>query len=166
MIFENLPYSCAIVLLICLIIGFIISFLFFASKAQFKSKKSILQASLCSGLGIGFAFTVIFCSFVPTVVIVDEDLNHKRVFSFFAQDQFLGIGGSYISNESSYNLRLIGIGSDNDINIPIRAHSTEKSRRCPQSYFKTVPESPISTTIKTAKGKKKISGPKIFLIIE
>ena len=167
MIFENLPNSCIIVILISLLIGWALVFLFFSLRIRGNSLKSLLKTSLMLGTGLGFAFAVIFCSFVPTLVTVDSELNHKCSFSLYANGLFIGVGGSYILNNSPHNLRLVGISGESDINVPIKSGDLQKVRRCPQRYFVPIPEAPQDRVRRTAKGKKKsISGPRVFLIVD
>ncbi len=167
MIFENLPYSCAIVILLSLILGFVLAFICFLHELRENRLSSVIKASLTMGFGFGFAFSVIFCSFVPTLVTIDDELNHKESFAMFAKGDFIGIGGCYILNNSQDNLRLIGIGGNDDINVRIRKGELQKVVRCPQRYFVPVPDTPHNITRRSLKGRKKIiAGPSIFLIVD
>ncbi len=165
MIFENLPHSCVVVILLSLLIGFVLAFMYFYHELSDNRLSSVIKASLAMGLGLGLALSVAFCSFVPTLVTIDRDSNHNRSFSLFANGDFLGVGGSYILNNSQENLRLVGIESYDDINVRIGIGEVQKVRRCPQRYFVPVPNTPHDLTRRSLKGRKKsIEGPRVFLI--
>ena len=65
------------------------------------------------------SLSVIVCTLMPTVVVVDENMEPVEKLSFFENGEFVGLGGCYIVNNSSVNLRLVGIDNDRDLSEDI-----------------------------------------------
>ena len=173
MIFDNISFAQTFyILLFSFIAGFagfqIIGTILWKINphlSQFKDVKKICLAALVCGLSTSFFLTVVICTLTPTLITVEDDLRYTEEFSFFSKDAFIGIGGSYIANNSCKTLRLVGIGEDNDIDIIIAPGRIEKVRKCPEVYFQSVPEFQSKRVRKARRGRRKvISGPSLYLV--
>ncbi len=131
---------------------------------RFKKPK-LGPAILSFGVATTFFLTIVVCTLTPSLITVENDLSYSESFSFRSNNVFLGIGGSYIANNSNKTLKLVGIGADKDINVIIPPKSIKKVRRCPQVYFKEVPSHQSIRITRSARGRRRvISGPSVYLI--
>lgn len=172
MIFENVfALSLLSVMLFSFVIGFLGVFVIarILSKRnpelpQEKGRKTIRKVALLSGVSSTFFLSIVICTLTPSLITVEKDLSYTEEFAFFSNGEFLGIGGSYIANNSNTKLRLVEIGADGDINVIIPSGKIKKIRKCPEAYFKNVPERQ-HIRVKIIRGKRKvISGPSVYLI--
>ena len=109
--------------------------------------------------------SIVISTITPSVITIEKDLSHTEEFSFFSNGEFVGVGGTYIVNNSSKKLHLIGIGEDSDINVIVPSRSIKKVRKCPEVYFKSVPEHQ-HVRVTTSQGRRKvISGPSLYLTV-
>ena len=173
MIFENiffLPLLC--IILISFAVGFIGVFVVakILSKRnpqlpQKKGWKTIRTGALLCGISSAFFMSIVISTITPSVITIEKDLSHTEEFSFFSNGEFVGVGGTYIVNNSSKKLHLIGIGEDSDINVIVPSRSIKKVRKCPEVYFKSVPEHQ-HVRVTTSQGRRKvISGPSLYLTV-
>ena len=143
MIFENaFILSTLYVMLTSFLIGFLgVIILFFAIKMKMphinRTKFSQIPfiAALLGGLTTSICLGIIVSTLTPSVITINSENRYSKDYSFFGDEQFLGLGGSYIVNKSGFCLRLIGIGSDNDIDVVIPSGEISKIRKCPVRYF-------------------------------
>lgn len=171
--FGNLPSNSWIVYLILYpvcILGFIGVNLYLQQKSRNSSgfkhqKKDLLFFSVMGGIGLAMSLSVIVCTLMPTVVVVDENLEPVEKFSFIENGRFVGLGGCYIVNNSSMNLRLVGIDNDRDLSENINAGEIVEVKKKPQEYFTEVPEHQSKWIRYTRKGRKRtVSGHTLFLV--
>lgn len=174
MLFENTFFiDNLILLLVSYIIGVIGFWLFFihlkgkVSHSMHVNKGIIFKASLVGGIGVSFLLTIVIATLTPSVITIDDNFNHTQGYSFYGNDEFLGIGGSYIVNNSNSALQVIGIDEDRDINVVIAPFSIERIRKCPEEYFDRTPtnETHYRTSYrKSAKGRMKpVGSPTVFV---
>lgn len=136
-----------------------------AHLSQFRNGARILLAAFVSGLTTSFFLSIVICTLTPSLITVEEDLSYTEELSFFSKGEFIGFGGSYIVNNSNRTLKLVGIGEDKDIDVTISSGNIEKIRKCPEVYFKDVPEQQYKRITRTRRGKRKtVSGASVYLI--
>ena len=117
------------------------------------------------GIGLAMSLSVIVCTLMPTVVVVDENMEPVEKFSFIENGEFVGLGGCYIVNNSGVNLRLVGIDKDRDLSEDINAGEIVEVKKKPQEYFTEVPEHQSKRIRYTRKGRKRtVSGHTLFLV--
>ena len=150
-------------------IGFLILAMYLWKKnphfVQYKSGRKIYKSALLCGLSSSFFLSIVLCTLIPTLITVENDLNYKEDLSLFSNGEFIGIGGSYIANNSNKTLRLVGIDEDKDINVIITPGNIKKVRKCPEVYFEKVPEHRSKRYRKTNRGRlKAVYGPSVFLV--
>ena len=169
MIFENI-YSLPLlrVMLFSFVIGFIgvLILALILSKRnpelpQNKGWKKIRLAAVIGGATSSFFLSIVICTITPSVVTIEKDFSHTEEFSFFSNGKFLGVGGTYIVNNSATKLKLVGVGEDNGMNVIIPSHKIKKVAKSPQVYFKDVPERQL--VYRSSRGKR-VSGPSVYLI--
>ena len=169
MIFENI-YSLPLlrVMLFSFVIGFIgvLILALILSKRnpelpQNKGWKKIRLAAVIGGATSSFFLSIVICTITPSVITIENDLSHTVELSFFSNGEFLGVGGTYIANNSVKKLKLVGVGEDSGMNVVIPPHKIKKVTKSPQVYFKDVPE---RQRIYRSRRGKRISGPSVYLI--
>ena len=172
MLFENaFILSTLYVMLTSFLIGFIgVILLFYAINKKMshtnstKLSKIPFKAALVGGISTSIFLGIMFSTLTPSVITINSESSYSKDYSFFGDGQFLGIGGSYIVNKSGFCLRLVGIGSDNDIDVVIPSGEIAKIRKCPEQYFIPVPDHQ-STQIVHRRGKRRaIKGATVFLV--
>ena len=172
MIFENVNFSIFYVMLFSFLIGFI-AFLLVGivlrkkslHLSQFKGLNRFLLPSLIFGLSSMFFLTIVVCTLTPSLVTVEKDLSYTEEFSFFSNGEFVGIGGSYIVNNSNRTLKLVGIENDCDINVIIPPNEIKKIRKCPEQFFVEVPKERSKRITKGRRGRRRVvNGPSVFLV--
>lgn len=132
--------------------------------SQYEGWKRLLFPSLVCGLTTSFFLTIVILTIVPSLITIDEDLNYSEELSFFSNGEFIGIGGSYIANNSDRTLKLVGVGEDQDVNVIIPSKDIRKIRICPDVYFQEVPKEQF-VRVDYSRGKRRIvSGPSVYLI--
>lgn len=169
MIFENIYFlSLLRIMLFSFLIGFLGVFILamILSKRnpelpQNKGWKKIRLAAIIGGVTSSFFLSIVICTITPSVVTIEKDLSHTEKFSFFSNGEFLGVGGTYIVNNSGTKLKLVGVGADNGMNVIIPPHNIRKVTKSPQVYFKDVPE---RQQIYRSRRGKRVSGPSVYLI--
>jgi len=172
MLFENafiLPTL--YVMLTSFLIGFVgVILLFYAIKKKMPHANSTklshipFKAALIGGLSTSIFLGIMVSTLTPSVITINSESSYSEDYSFFGDEEFLGLGGSYIVNKSGFRLRLIGIGSDDDIDVVIPSGEIVKIRKCPERYFVPVPDHQ-STQIVHRRGKRKaIKGASVFLV--
>ena len=174
MIFENIFLLSALKVLLYTFIGGVICFLVLeviiwkknSFLSQYKNVSKIVFSSIVGGLGTSFLLSITICTLTPSLITIESDLSHTEELSFFSNDKFIGIGGSYIANNSNYSLKLIGIGSDEDINTRIKSGSIKKIRKCPESHFQEIPEHQAVSYVKSRGKQKARKGKSVFLVVE
>ena len=131
---------------------------------QASGRKKVRLAALFGGVTSSFFLSIVICTITPSVITIENDLNHTEKFSFFSNGEFLGVGGTYIANNSSTKLKLVGVGEDKGMNVVIPPHKIKKITKSPEVYFKSVPEN-YRVRVTTSRGKRKvISGPTVYLV--
>lgn len=173
MIFDNVFFSATFyVMLFSFVTGFV-GFLLIGTilkkrspqLVQYKSGSKFYLSALICGLTSSFFLSIVICTLTPTLITVEDDLSYTEELSFTSNGQFIGIGGSYIANNSNKSLHLVGIGEDEDIDVIISPLTIEKIRKCPEVYFKEVPDHQYKRVTKTRRGRRKtISGPSVYLV--
>ena len=172
MIFENVFFpSILYVMLSSFIIGFLgllIVGIILKNKyphlSQYKGLKRFRTAAMVCGISSSFFLTIVVYTLTPSLITVANDLSYTKEISFFSNGEFIGIGGSYIANNSGETLKLVGIGDNDDVNVIIPSMSVKKVRICPEVFFKPVPTRQY-VRITRSRGKRKvISGPSVYLI--
>lgn len=171
MIFENTFFSSTLCVMLCsFIVGFLI-FLIFGivmwkkNPQQCKDVSKIRLAALVCGLTTSFFLSIVICTLTPSLITVEDDLSYRTEYSFLSNGKFIGIGGSYIANNSNRKLRLVGIGEDQDIDVVISPMSIKKVRKCPEAYFREVPDQQYVSVTTTRRGKRKvIRGISVYLV--
>lgn len=174
MIFENVFIISALkVLLSTFIVGFVgilLGNIIIWKKnpflSQYNNFAKIVYSALVGGVATSFLLSIAICTLTPSLITIGNDLSYKEELSFYNDEEFIGIGGSYIANKSFRTLRLVGIDGDNDINVRIKSGCIEKIRKCPESYFQEIPEHQTIYYIKRRGKRKAISGSSVFLIAE
>lgn len=173
MIIENVFFASTLyVMLFSFIAGFggfmIIAMILWKRNphlAQFQDGTKVRQAALICGLSSSFFLSIVICTLTPTLITVENDLSHTEDLSFFSDGVFIGIGGNYIANNSNRTLRLVGIGEDEDIDVIIASGKKEKVRKCPDVFFKELPDHQYKRVTRTRRGRRKtISGPSVYLV--
>lgn len=173
MIFDNVFFSSTLcVMLYSFILGvliFLIAGIAMWKKnpqlAQYKNGGKVWLAAIICGLTTSFFLSIVICTFTPSLITVEDGLSYREELSFTCNGKFIGFGGSYISNNSNRKLRLVGIGEDDDIDVTIPPKSIEKIRKCPEVYFKEVPDQQYTRVTRTSRGRRKtISGPSVYLV--
>lgn len=133
--------------------------------SQYNGWKRIMPAALACGLTSSFFLTIVVCILTPSLITIENDLSYTKRLSFFSNEEFIGIGGSYITNNSNKTLKLVGIGTNADLNVTIPSKSIKKIRICPEVFFKEVPKRQSVRVTRSARGRRRvISGPSVFLI--
>lgn len=173
MIFDNVSFASIFYVMLCSFIAGFVGFWLLGMiiwknnlhLSQFKVGSKFRLAALVCGLTSAFFFSIVICTFTPTLITVEDDLSYTEELSFFSNGKFIGIGGSYIANNSNRTLRLIGIGRDDDIDVVIASGNMEKIRKCPEVYFKEVPDRQYISVTTGRRGKRRvISGPSLYLV--
>lgn len=172
MIFDNVPSIIWLIFLYSFLGGFVFLFLFNCfiwrsnSLTRTINKKlgSIFAGSLLSAIGLGLILTVLIGAGSPTVIIVNKDFSHSEKLSFFNDNKFIGISGSYIINHTNDLLVLKGIGEDKDLYVTINPGEIKKTRKIPEVYFEPIPRKQY-TRVTYRRGKRRVSsGPSTYLI--
>lgn len=172
MIFENIFAMPILYVMLCsFAIGFLGLLLIGAilwkrnpHLSQYNVWKRIRTAALVCGASSSFFLSIVICTITPSLITVENDLSYTEEFSFVSNGEFIGVGGSYIANKSDKTLKLVGIGTDDDVNVIIPPMSIKKIRICPDVYFKPVPERQ-SVRVTRSRGKRRVvSGPSVYLI--
>lgn len=175
MLIENVPWGDTfIVMVITYLIG--VAFFFFftlylrnksAYLSQFKNYGQIMKGSLVGGIAFSLLFSIVIVTLTPTIVTIENGHKYKEGLSFTGNEGFLGLRGCYVVNNSDKTLHVIGIDRDRDIDVVIEPHSTERIRKCPESFFKGIPTNRVSNTHQyrySRKGKRKpIKGSIVFI---
>ena len=127
MIFDNVFFSAT---LYVMLFSFVAGFLLFLivgvvlwkknpQLAQYTGGNKVCLAAIVCGLTSSFFLSIVICTLTPTLITVKDDLSYTEEISFTSNGKFIGIGGSYIANNSNKSLRLIGIGEDENIDVII-----------------------------------------------
>ena len=160
-------------LLITYILGVLFLLLFFFKKKNECNNPhsvkygKVIKAALVGGFGISFMLTILISTLTPSVITINEDLSHSGTYSFYGNEGFLGIGGSFIKNNSDIRLQVIGIENDKDINVVIEPNTTKSVRKLPEEYFHRTPTNETRAdhyTRTTAKGRRRVvQGNTVFI---
>ena len=109
MIFDNVFFSATFyVMLFSFVTGFV-GFLLIGTilkkrspqLVQYKSGSKFYLSALICGLTSSFFLSIVICTLTPTLITVEDDLSYTEELSFTSNGQFIGIGGSYIANNSN-----------------------------------------------------------------
>lgn len=133
--------------------------------SQYRGSSRILIAAMVCGASSSFFLSIVVCTLTPSLVTVENDLSYTKEFSFFSNGEFIGIGGSYIANNSAKTLRLVGINENDDVNVVIPARCIKKVRICPEVFFKPLPKREHKRVF-VSRGKLKYNAPPSVFLIE